>query len=229
MPNICNQKCSHCYFTEGEGSRFVQVTPTLLSEVETLIDYFHLNTPQRGDSRLYPREITTAMDLLPFYEEMGVDRVLTNAALINAKTVSEFKAHGIKSATVSLHGDQKQHMALTGGTAADYERTLSGIMALKAAGIDISIFTTVHHGNWQAVPALVQFLSKANIIDIKFLRFVPEGNSKGNSDENLLTKEDVINFLYLIEETRMKYPGLRISLFGLTFGPNFYSPSFFKT
>ncbi len=226
VPNICNQKCNHCFFVE-QGKQDLRIDTESFQEIRTLLDYFKARD-DRINLWLYPKEITTALQLLPFYHELDMDKILTNASYITESTPQILKANGIRRAAVSIHGSIEHHLELTGISEEAYSKTIKGIQILQESGIPVSTFTTVYGDNVHDIPDLIDEAYNLGVRDMKFVRYTPDGRAKQLPSDKLLSIEHVIEFLVYINKSRIKHPNMNLRLFGLSFGPNFYSNKYFK-
>lgn len=226
IPSVCNKNCTHCFFQEDQGSGFVQVNDQMIDFLRQQIAALDLNNT---NITIYPREITQAMQLLPVYAENGLDRALTNGLLLtNKQVIRQLQKYGIKRLAISLHGFQNAQMMLTGETALQYQQSLEGLKCALTEGFNVSIFSTIFRGNVDDLPKFFDYAYQLGLREINLLRLIPVGNASNLPEEYFLNLDNIENMLYAINAARKKYPALRISLFGSSFGPNFYSPNAFK-
>ena len=227
MPTVCNQDCTHCHFVEYEGQQFLKLDQQLVDKANELAKYLKSYDPE-AHLITYPREVTAFPKILPLRQQLGQNAIYTNAALIDQKCVDNLIKYGVKTAFVSLHGSQKQHSLLTGVDKNSYNRTVSGIKLLHQNGIHINILLALHSGNLSSISSVVKFLLENDLKHLKLIRFFPAGHGKNISQNRLLKTADVIKILDKIEKIRHKYPQLSIAFYGMSFGPNFYSPNSFR-
>lgn len=227
MQTACNQECDHCHFVE-EGYGVLKVDSILMDDAQTIINFFH---PPEGDGPqiiTYPRELSVVLPLLPLRQQLGQDAIYTNASRITPGTINALIAHGVKNAFVSLHGDKEHHMALTGVSSSEYERTLNGIELLNESGMTVTVITTMHKDNLDVIPAVVKYLEEKGLNQLKLIRYFPAGRGKDLPVDKILSPDDVLKLLYTVDGLRKQHPDINISLYGMSFGPNFYSPNYFR-
>lgn len=227
VPNPCNHTCNHCFYIEPGEKPFISPSPKLNEELEALIQHFEKDK-KNTNIVFYPREITTATQLLPVYKRLDIDRVLTTASLVTPTVVSKFKETGIKRVSVSLHGNESQHKSLTGISSTEYEKTINGINLLITSGLAVSLFTTVFSENFKHISEFINYVDKIGVNDVKFTRLTSQGRGKKLDENKYLNRGNVLEFLTTLNETRLKFPDIKMDLFGMNFGPNFYSKSYFQ-
>jgi radical SAM protein with 4Fe4S-binding SPASM domain len=179
----------------------------------------------------YPREPTTpsALRLLPEYKNVGMDSILTNGkTLTQPRVIDALKRAGIKSLTVTVPGEAKSYAIYTKEPMEQYEKILEGISIAKQNGFDVSAFTPVFEENINDIIPMVDRLSKLGVSTVRFIRVVPVGNAKDMPNDFFLKPESTIRFLKEVNRARLLYPSVKLSLFGQSFGPNFYSPGIWR-
>lgn len=63
---------------------------------------------------------------------------------------------------------------------------------------------------------------------MKFIRFFPGGNGKELPVADILDRDSVVEVMEKMDKERLQHPNLSISFYGISFGPNFYSPGCYK-
>jgi len=219
VPSTCSEDCGHCFFVENNVP-FLKADSNTLAELRELVEIFD---PQQTNLTIYPREITTAMELLPIFTQLQKDTVLTNGALLSEKRISLLLKAGISKLSVSLHGNQDQHTKLTQTNPNFFDLTLQGINRAIKAGMDVSTCTSISKINVESLDYLFDLANRMGIQETRLIRLIPAGKAKELSKDIFIDQADLINMLYSINNARLKYENLKISLFGLSFGPNFFS------
>ena len=131
----CNLACRHCYL--GEQAQ----VDLPMEQVHRLLTEFEAGGGLRlllsgGEPLMHPRfwEIDA---LLPQYDLRAV--LLTNGTLIDRETAARLHVHEVQ---VSLDGMEASHDALRGD--GSFAAALAGLRAAKAAGLQISVASTVN-------------------------------------------------------------------------------------
>jgi len=228
MQTVCNQNCSHCHFVEEGYHGDLKIDSHLLADMQTIVDFFNQAKGNRPQISTYPRELSLVPSLLPFRQQVGHDSIYTNASVITPFVIDKLIKHGVKNAFVSLHGDKGHHVALTGVSPHQYERTLKGIELLHGAGITVTVLMTIYKDNLNNVSEVVKYLEDVGIKKLKLVRYFPAGRGKDLPVDKILSAKDVLQLLYTVDNLRKQHPKMNISLYGLSFGPNFYSPNYFR-
>jgi len=143
VPSSCNQNCTHCHFVEDGSQGFLRPSQQLAQEIRQRIDFLRSQEPQ-GGINVYPREITVFPEVLQIRQELGRKMIYTNAALVDEECAKELVGLGVRSAQVSLHGDEQHHRDLTGVDSRTYKNTLAGIEHLRNSGIIVNILTALY-------------------------------------------------------------------------------------
>ncbi|OIP03272.1 hypothetical protein AUK18_02290 [Candidatus Beckwithbacteria bacterium CG2_30_44_31] len=224
IPSTCSENCGHCFFVEN-NLPFLKADSETLNELRKLAQIFD---PQQTYLTIYPREITTAMELLPIFTQLQKDTVLTNGALLSERIISQLKNAGITKLSVSLHGNQDQQTKLTQADPKFFELTLQGINRAIKAGMDVSTFTSVSKINVDSLDYIFDLADQLGIKETKLIKLKPAGRAQNLPKDIFIDQTDLINMLYSVNAARLKYENLRISLFGLSFGPNFFSKGLYK-
>lgn len=201
VPSTCSENCGHCFFVENN-------VPFLKADSNTLAEL---------------REITTAMELLPIFTQLQKDTVLTNGALLSENIINRLMSAGITKLSISLHGNREQHTKLTQTVPEFYDLTLQGINRAIRAGMDVSTCTSISKINVDSLDYLFDLANQIGIKETRLIRLIPAGKAKELSKDIFIDQADLKNMLFSVNTARLKYENLRISLFGLSFGPNFFS------
>lgn len=225
LPSKCNQSCQHCYYWETDHTP-MDISAEVIDRVRRLVNTFN---PEQDNITIYPREITRVPELLPVFSEFGISGALTNAVdLANTETVRLLKSFGIEKLAISLHGDQQQHCYLTGTSAKSYSNTITGIENSVAAGIGVRVLTAVYSGNAGNITTLMRNLHSLGVREASLIRLTGTGQAQNMNDSDFLTKDKATDLLFDIDTARKTYPKLKISLSGLSWGPNFYSSAVYR-
>lgn len=229
VENTCSHNCIGCYFSETDGRGLVSVSSGLVDDIRHVVDFVRSTNPIYVT--FYPREITTAMELLPIYTYLGSDRVLTNAKFLDCEGMIErLKRAGIRRMSITVPGEKEAYALYTGEHSDTHGHLLSNISLAVVSGFDVSIFMPMFKGNLHDVRSTVDELYRRGIREIKFLRLLPVGKAKDLPNDMFLTNDEILLFLRTVNKLRHDYQGkgLRLVLFGGYFGPNFYSKNIFR-
>ena len=134
----CNLACRHCYL--GEEQR----VDLPVEQVKRLLEEFEAGGGLRlllsgGEPLMHP-DFWEIDALLPQFDLRAV--LLTNGTLIDGEAAARLHVHEVQ---VSLDGIEESHDALRGE--GSFAAALAGLRAAKAAGLQISVASTVNSLN----------------------------------------------------------------------------------
>ena len=210
----CNLKCLHCYM-EGSPTRREQLPAELvlgaIAESERLdIGTLYLTG---GEPLLYKRldDVLRAGRQIP-----GLQITLcTNGMLVTPRHADFFRQVGAL-VNVSIDGDMVFH---------DYFRNMSGafraseagVRTMAAAGIPVTIVTTISQGNLGSLPYLAQWASKSGAAELRVQPLLQLGRGTSISDQCLTTSQTDRLLLQLSDLANQYRPqGFRCSLVGVS-------------
>lgn len=224
----CNESCTTCFFQEAGGPGKIRLTPDVVDDIRTTAKV--LGDPDPKQFTLYPKEITAAMSLLPIFSERSITRTLTNGKRLGESgVVPALQQAGITDLMVTVPGDVSAYASYTQEKPETYERLLANIQLAIRSGLIVGVFYPVFRANVDDVGVVVKNLNNLGVSEIKFLRVIPVGRAMNLPDDMFLTREDTIRFLMNVNEARNRVRGdMKLSLFGGSFGPNFYSKSIYR-
>lgn len=228
LENICSQDCISCYYQENGKESALKITNDLVENIKQAIQTLVPESPNLFT--FYPREITTALQLLPIYSQLGSDRVLTNGKLLHKKgVIKSLQDAGINRMSLTVPGGKEAYSFYTGEPEDTYDHLLDNVSLAVRSGFDVSVFVPVFKNNVNDITTTVLNLSSRGVKEIQFLRVVPEGNAKNMADEMFLDREDTLKFLRILNATRhMVKDKMNLYLFKGYFGPNFYTTNVFR-
>lgn len=140
----CNLRCGHCFLGElGRTDLPLESAMRLLEDFDTMGGLRLLLTG--GEALLHP-DYWVIDETLP---ARGFRSVLLSNGTLLGEVAGRLSVH---EAQVSLDGLRVAHDALRG--AGTFRRAIEGIEACRAAGLDVSVATTVNSLNRDDFPAL---------------------------------------------------------------------------
>ncbi len=194
----CNLHCIHCRRTTVADALLPQDLAT--SEAFALIDaiagFAHPILVLSGGEPLFRPDI---LDIARYASERGLTVALaTNATLIDARLAGEIKRAGIRRVSISLDGaDAITHDVFRGPGA--FDRALSGLQHLRAAGVPVQINTTVARHNLHQLPQTLALAKSVGAAALHLFLLVPVGCGEEIADEQMISGaeyEEVLNWLY---------------------------------
>lgn len=224
----CNESCSTCFFQEAGGPGKIRLTPGVVDDIRTTADI--LGSPDPKLFTLYPKEITTAMPLLPVFSERSITRTLTNGKRLGEPgVIDSLKNKGIKDLMITVPGGANAYALYTREKEQTYDRLLRNIDLAVREGFRVGIFYPVFRPNIEDVIPTTLVLQELGVKSIKFIRVIPAGAARSLPDDIFLNKQDTLQFLTNVNTARKRTQNtLEFTLFGGSFGPNFYGKSIFR-
>lgn len=224
----CNESCSTCFFQEAGGPGKIRLTPEVVDDIRTTAKV--LGDPNPKQFTLYPKEITAAMPLLPVFAERSITRTLTNGKRLGELGVLEsLKETGIKDLMITVPGQRASYARYTQEKEETYDRLLRNIGLAVREGFNVGIFYPVFRPNVDDVIPTTLSLQELGVKIIKFLRVIPVGSARNLPDDIFLNKETTLEFLNNVNAARkITQDSMELTLFGSSFGPNFYSKSIYR-
>lgn len=208
--NRCNLLCQHCYLraTPTKNTYLpLELAIRSLSEVESLgINTVYLSG---GEPFLYPglSEILAAVSKQQSFEL----HVSTNGTLINTREATLLKDSGA-NAQVSIDGPETYH-DLVRGFKGSFQRARRGIQELVAAGVPVTVATTICQDNIGLLPWLAEWAAGMGVGRISVQPLLQLGRGSEIRFKKLLEEQLYDLFLQLSDLGYSYRPrGLRFSL-----------------
>ena len=132
LTSQCNLRCLHCYNESGEAKHKID-EESFLNIISGIKEPEKVNITLSGGEPLLHPHIWEFIEIL---QQKGFNQILiiTNATLVTKEVAEKLKKSNV-SMQVSLNGSCAEiHEQLCG--TGNFERTLNGLKALKAAGIN---------------------------------------------------------------------------------------------
>lgn len=185
----CNNNCIHCYNNLSKDDPDAQKRELTTSEIKNIVDQGVdlglLWVTLTGGEVLLREDF---FDLYIYMKKKGLlVSVFTNATLITKDHADIFKKYPPRDIEISVYGcTQKGYTAITRKN--NYSRFISGIQALKNAGVPFSMKTIAMKANQKHLTQITQFCEKNSTNHNKNFRFDPflflrtDKSSKRNKD-----------------------------------------------
>lgn len=208
--NRCNLLCQHCYLDAapwGNTHLPLEVVIRSLGEVEQLgIATIYLTG---GEPFLYAQlpEVLASVSR----QKSFALRVSTNGTLIGAEETALLKESGA-SVQVSIDGPEPYHDRFRGSDGA-FRLATNGIQQLVAAGVPVTVVTTVCQDNLAWLPWMAEWASEMRVERISVQPLVQLGRGSNILDKKLSEEQLCDLFLQLSDLGHAhRSRGLRFSL-----------------
>jgi len=198
--NRCNLRCRHCYQDAGSKPPEEELS---LEEKLGLID--QLGRAYVPMMSIAGGEPTVSKDLLPILQrcrEWGIHTSLaTNGTLLTPEYCRKLADVSCKYIEISLDSvDPQKHDAFRGQPGM-WERTVQGMRNVAAQeGLRLGVAMCVHQGNFDEVPAMLDFAVGLGAKCFAHFNFIPVGRGL-NMTEADLTPDQREQLLRLFNET----------------------------
>jgi len=188
----CNLSCEHCFAKglERPGERRLTVDDyrTISRECRELGAVAF--SFQGGEPFLFFDRLVEVVEA--FDPASALISVTTNGTLCTPETIARLAVVGVDTLTISVDsGDADEHDAFRGERGA-FARTMASIDLALAAGLNVTIGTTLSHANVRSdgVRAIMDFASRRRCL-LVFALAVPAGRWQTN-DGILLDQDDLV-------------------------------------
>lgn len=209
----CNLRCRHCYQDNPhqEEMSFSEITNVIEAAALMVKDWQEAYDLQFLPSfNITGGEPFLRPDFFPLLERLlatGFEvYVLSNGTLITEERAGRLAAMGVHGVQVSLEGTAETHDGIRG--AGSFAAAVAGIRRLLAAGVKVSLNTTIskmNAGNFRELAALAADLG---VPRLGFSRLVPSGRGAALQEQMLTTRE--VQAFYE-EISALKVQGLEIT------------------
>lgn len=194
----CNLKCFHCY---AAGQPAAETTELTTAQWKRILDKCrHTGIPQITFTGGEP---TLRKDLpeLVGHARWFVTRLNTNGILLSPELCRELKAADLDSVQITLYSyDADIHDKLV-GTKGGWQRTIAGLRAALAAGLDVSVNTPLCKDNADYTDTL-SFLHNEGVQYVSCSGLIETGKAALDSSlSSQLTKEELEHLLCAAAET----------------------------
>jgi AdoMet-dependent heme synthase len=190
----CNLRCRHCY---QEGGRRTEMPFTAIQGVIAEIAAMLTAWEEAYEIEFSPSFNVTGgepflrADFPEVLSELNRARfdcfVLSNGTLIGPGEAELMRSLGVKGVQVSLEGPEEIHEQIRGR--GSFAAALKGIRHLLAAGVPVSINSTLSRFNAEAFMDLVRLAAELKVPRLGFSRLVPAGQGAGMLAEMLTASE----------------------------------------
>jgi radical SAM protein with 4Fe4S-binding SPASM domain len=173
----CNLRCAHCYASAQLGRAPGELDT---SEALALIEEFaDLRVPALILSGGEPLARPDALELLAAARQRGLRCTLsTNGTLINEARAQRIAEAGVVYVGVSIDGPRDLHDRWRGKQGA-YDRTMAAVGHLRRLGVRVGLRFTLHAGNVDHVPDVLDLVEEHGLQRICFYHLVPAGRGSG--------------------------------------------------
>ena len=184
----CNLQCRHCRAAAGNGPYAGELS---IDEAKALVDDIaSFAKPVLILTGGEPLLCDWLWDIVAYSREKGLKPVIgTNATLIDDALAAKIAASGVPRISVSVDFPTAAEHDAFRGTAGAFEAALRGIAAVRRAGVEVQVNTTVTKLNRSQLPAIRDLAVKVGAQALHPFLLVPTGRGADLSGVELTAEE----------------------------------------
>jgi heme b synthase len=196
----CNLNCVHCRAAANcgpyPGELSTEKCFELIDEIASMSSPVIILTG--GEPLLRP----DIFEIATYGTSKGLRMVMaTNGTLVNASTVKKMISSGIKRISISIDGkDAESHDAFRQQTGA-FARAMAGIDALKVAGMEFQINTTITTANLNQIKDILKLAKSLGAAAHHIFLLVPTGRGKDLANQAITAGEYEETLLWFHQES----------------------------
>ena len=195
----CNLRCDHCYLDaaelEGTDDLSTDDCMKVVDEIATLNPSAMLILT--GGEPLLRPDLT---DISSYAAGKGMTVVVgTNGTLLDDGAIKKLKAGGVKGVGISLDSATADFHDRFRGMPGAFDATLKSMDAMKSAGLDFQVQTTVTKENRNDLPAIIELAEKKGARAANIFFLVCTGRGQDVTDITPTDYEEVLKYLVKAE------------------------------
>jgi len=194
LPKRCGLHCAHCYI--DSAPRAEDAAEIKGDEALALVDEVAAFSPGAmliltgGEPLLFPH----IFSLISRASQAGLIVFLgTNGTLIDAKAAMLLKEAGVKGVGLSLDSATPAHHDAFRGMSGAWQKTISAMKNLRAAGLPFQVQFTVTEENRADLPAMIDLSLKEEALALNVFFMVCTGRAEAMTDLSAQSYEAVLN------------------------------------
>ncbi|MEK6790986.1 MAG: radical SAM protein [Deltaproteobacteria bacterium] len=196
----CNLNCSHCYLDakemDGAGDISTEDAKKFIDEI-AVVNPNAMLILTGGEPLLRP----DCFVLASYASSKGLMVVIgTNGTLLDDVTVGRLAASGVKGVGISLDSASPAYHDRFRGMSGAWEKTASGIEAVKRHGLSFQLQLTVTKENRADIPALIELAREKGAKAINVFFLVCTGRGQNMTDLSPQEYEDTLIYLASAEK-----------------------------
>ncbi|MBE9546684.1 MAG: heme b synthase [Proteobacteria bacterium] len=193
----CNLSCVHCRASSEYGPYEGELTTDqCLRLIDDIVSFSKPVIILTGGEPLMREDI---FEIASYGDKKGLRMVLaTNGTLVTDEIAVKMLESGIKRVSVSIDGlDAESHDAFRGVSGA-FEGAMSGIAAMKKAGMEFQINTTITRVNLDQIKEILSLVVGLGAAAHHIFLLVPTGRGKEMADQEISPQdyEETLNWFY---------------------------------
>lgn len=193
----CNLSCIHCRASSEYGPYEGELTTDqCLKLVDNIASFSKPVIILTGGEPLMREDI---FEIASYGDKKGLRMVLaTNGTLVTEEIAVKMLESGIKRVSISIDGlDAESHDAFRGVSGA-FEEAMAGITAMKKAGMEFQINTTITRVNLDQIQEILNLAIGLGAAAHHIFLLVPTGRGREMADQEIQPQdyEETLNWFY---------------------------------
>jgi len=193
----CNLSCIHCRASSEYGPYEGELTTDQCFKlVDDIASFSKPVIILTGGEPLMREDI---FDIASYVDKKGLRVVLaTNGTLVTNDIAVKMLESGIKRVSISIDGlDAESHDAFRGVSGA-FEKVMAGIAAMKKAGLEFQINTTITRVNLYQIQGILNLAIGLGAAAHHIFLLVPTGRGREMADQEIPPQdyEETLNWFY---------------------------------
>lgn len=192
----CNLRCRHCHADGGpaaEGELSTEESLRLIDQVAA-IEEFRMLVFTGGEPLVRP----DILELSRYAGNLGLTvSIATNATLLTPALARQLKEAGVVNIAAGIDGATPETHDFVRGKGC-FGRTLKGIEAARAAGLDLQLNITVMRPNYDEVPRLLDLADDLDAQIVLLYHLVPAG--RGGEEGLEVTREQYAELMRFVKQ-----------------------------
>lgn len=208
ITNKCNLKCVHCNMDSGRA--WENELSTL--ECKKVIDELAEN---RVKAILFtggePLTRSDFFEVVDYAIEKQINVLLTTNGTLVTDEIIRDQFWKFQAVRISIDSCFEKEHDLWRGCSGVYQKAISCIKKMKSFGYSVSISTCVSKRNVTYIDKMASFFAELGISRWCLPLLSPDGRGKNVASE-ALSPEEVQDFIYLLDDIRVKIPSIEIGI-----------------
>ena len=210
ITGACNLRCLHCYGISETPSPWELTTHEAFRVIDEMAACGVEAISFSGGEPLLRRDFIELADhaCRQGFKSVGV---ATNGTLIDGTMAVRLHQTGI-DVQVSIDGDTAGVHDQVRGVPGAFDRAMGGIRALREAGCEVTVCTSVSSINVERVPAIIELMEKVGVANYRVQGMVAVGRGRDNRDRLRLAPARMKALVAYLEERRIQISSYNFTL-----------------
>lgn len=203
----CNLRCVHCFNNSGDQAPNKDMSrEQRLGIARQVAQMKPFNVCMCGGECLCSPELFEIMDILR--PHVGKLSMVSNGFLLDEKMAQQLVAHGLDLAQISIDGANAWQHDSFRGVQGSFERAVSAVKNLRAAGISmVDVSMVPNRLNYRSFEQYSEMCCELGVNQIRLMPFLPSGRGRSVGSSLMLSEEQYFTFCRTLERMDQRYKG----------------------